>query len=232
MDTHFGRAAVSDLLADTDQQTPPSAAAPPRAGGARWHRLAPLGASLVLAFLTIGATQWEQLTTNLPRRSTFGAYRFAPSGNEWRMRRKAGFGADEFDLRRTFTVNEEVDPLADAKAAFADFDHLVPTRMIPDRAARRDMVRWRFRTYGWPMRHAGVDQLGRRRILPLGFTVNMLLATPVWFGVLHLMRAPVAWVIGRFRAPPWACPKCRYDLRGLPEDVPCPECGRAREPAG
>lgn len=204
---------------------PPDAPARPPS---RALRAAPIIASLVLAFLTIGAVQWEQLTTNLPRRSTFGAYRFAPSGNEWRLRRKTGFGADGYDLRRTFTVNEEVDPLADAKAAFSDWDKGVPTRLIPDRSARQDLARWSFKTYGWPMRHAGVDQYGRRRMLPLGFTVNMLLVTPLWYGVLHVLRAPVAMLINHFKVPPWACKRCRYDLRGLPDDAPCPECGRAR----
>lgn len=219
---------MSDLLAQTLDDPLPGAT-PPAARPPRWQRYAPLVVSLVLAFLTIGATQWEQLIVNLPRRSTFGAYRFAPSGNEWRLRIKHGFGADEFDLRRTFTVNEEVDPLADAKSAYEDFGHRVPIRMIPDQSARNDLMRWRFRIYGWPMRHAGVDQFGRRRMLPLGFAVNTLLVTPVWFGVLHVFRAPVAWVFNRFKVPPWACRKCRYDLRGLPEDAPCPECGRSRD---
>lgn len=60
---------------------------------------------------------------------------------------------------------------------------------------------------------------------------------PAWLGLLAntatyaaafalLARIPAA--IRRLQRTPGRCAVCRYDLRGLPEGVSCPECGAAR----
>jgi hypothetical protein len=194
----------------------------------RLLRWAPWLVAIILALLTTSARQWEMLAGALPRTSGWGAYRFAPSGNEWRLRRATAFGADRFELRRTFTVNDEIDPPADALAAFRGM-HL-PEGVRIDRITMLygRQALWQSVSWGWPMRHTSVDTLGRRHILPLGFTVDSLLATPIWWLILHAIRKPISAVFRYFRRPAWECRSCRYDLRGIPDDAPCPECGRER----
>ncbi|MFT3683988.1 MAG: hypothetical protein QM783_03500 [Phycisphaerales bacterium] len=67
-------------------------------------------------------------------------------------------------------------------------------------------------------------------------------STVVWWGVVHDLVVVPAWLVavgavwfrigalGRWmqeRAMPMGvCVSCRYDLRGLPVGVPCPECGQ------
>jgi hypothetical protein len=56
---------------------------------------------------------------------------------------------------------------------------------------------------------------------PLGFTVNTALYSAAWSGLLTL---PVLTrrALRRRRG---LCPRCAYDLKGLPPGSPCPECG-------
>jgi hypothetical protein len=56
--------------------------------------------------------------------------------------------------------------------------------------------------------------------MPLWIPAALLaaLALPMWWSVLHRRRAARAGT----------CPRCRYDLSGLPPGAPCPECGRLR----
>lgn len=200
----------------------------------RLLRLAPLFAAAVLAFLTTSARQWEGLAGNLPgwfRRGNvvpqaYGAFRFAPSGNEWRLRRWTTFGADLIELRRSFTIDDTVDPIADARAAFPESG--IHHSLLLARPTGRSGLTWTAFRLGWPMRHTQVDQLGRRSRLPIGFTVDTLFYTPVWLAIIHLIRLPIAAIGRHFRIPEYACRACRYDLRGLPDDAPCPECGRSR----
>lgn len=91
--------------------------------------------------------------------------------------------------------------------------------------------------FGSAMRlHGGYEiskALGRERsgfvaeaALPLrpvwtGMALNTLLYSAAWFGVIALIGR---WRRAR-RSRAGVCPKCRYDLRGLPADAACPECG-------
>lgn len=60
-------------------------------------------------------------------------------------------------------------------------------------------------------------------IIVPGMLVNALL----YGAALGLFWVTIRWVYRRRHREPWQCRKCRYDLRGLPPDTPCPECGRA-----
>ena len=59
-------------------------------------------------------------------------------------------------------------------------------------------------------------------------TANWQLFIPMW--ILLLLTTPLClalwWPDLRRRIPPGHCPNCRYDLRGLPPNSPCPECGK------
>lgn len=217
-------------------RAPPAHAAPPRAQPpSRLLRLAPLLFALLLAVLTTAARQWELLLNNLPVRPwsvqrglplAHGALRFSPAGNEWRFRRWSAFGADEIELRRTFTVNDTVPPIADAHATFPEAR--IHRDLVAAPPTGRSALTWSARRWGWPMRHAQIDHTGRRSWIPLGFAVNTAVFTPAWFIIIHAVRIPVAAVSRRLSIPAHACRSCRYDLRGLPDDAPCPECGRRR----
>lgn len=45
--------------------------------------------------------------------------------------------------------------------------------------------------------------------------------------VVAIAYKAAVWMRPRSLAP-WQCGGCRYDLRGLRADAPCPECGRPR----
>jgi hypothetical protein len=55
---------------------------------------------------------------------------------------------------------------------------------------------------------------------------------PIWHIRAALAFALLAclWptIKGARRCPPWACRKCRYDLRGIAATAVCPECGTPR----
>lgn len=182
--------------------------------------------ALTLGLLTTGATQWQNLAANLSQVSDTGAYNFAPSGNEWRLRTWHAVGVRRYELKRTYTRNDSIDPAADARAAFPDLGRAAGIDLGVPPKITANSVEWSSLAWGWPARHTMLDSRGRRHILPAGFALDALAFTPVWYLALHLLRAPVAFIINRFRRPPWECRRCRYDLRGLPEDSPCPECGQ------
>ena len=190
----------------------------------RWNLAAPIAVAAVLGVVTTGSRQWQMLTSNLPRRPDFSVFRFAPSGNEWHIQRWHGFGADSYALHRSYTCNQVIDAAADASAVLAGGG--LPARAISEIGKSGTMAR--VVTWGWPLRHTSLDQFGSRRYRALGASVDSLLYAAAWWVILHVMRRPVAAVINHFHVPPYACRGCRYDLRGLPEDAPCPECGRAR----
>jgi hypothetical protein len=57
-------------------------------------------------------------------------------------------------------------------------------------------------------------------------------AIPLWIPTVACVALAVLLAVpdwrNRFRPGPGQCPKCRYNLAGLPPNSPCPECGRAR----
>jgi len=63
--------------------------------------------------------------------------------------------------------------------------------------------------------------------LPLwpGLAADAAVFGGAWMGLL-LLPAPVRRALRRRRG---RCVACKYDLRGLPADTPCPECGTARQ---
>jgi hypothetical protein len=61
------------------------------------------------------------------------------------------------------------------------------------------------------------------RIVPLGFTLNTLLAAGVLLGVVE----GFAFARRRARRVKGRCAACGYDRGGLPNDAACPECGKA-----
>lgn len=188
--------------------------------------------AILLAVLTTSARQWQGLVNNLAQVSDTGAYRFAPSGNEWRLRTWHAFGVRRYELRRTYTRTDVNDFAADARGAFPELHRTPAIDLSEVPAINGGAVEWSSLAWGWPMHHTALDARGRRRILPGGFIIDTLAFTPIWYLALHLLRAPVAAIINHFRRPPWACRRCRYDLRGIPDDAPCPECGLERPPTG
>ncbi|MEX2219764.1 MAG: hypothetical protein WD749_13505 [Phycisphaerales bacterium] len=54
-----------------------------------------------------------------------------------------------------------------------------------------------------------------------------IIAVPLWqpWLIVTLSGALLWWRRWARRARPGHCPCCRYDVRGLPSGVPCPECG-------
>ena len=58
--------------------------------------------------------------------------------------------------------------------------------------------------------------------------VTMFFSFQSWTLVLVLLLGTVCFWYIDWRAKPWQCAKCRYDLRGLEGGV-CPECGSERQ---
>lgn len=58
-------------------------------------------------------------------------------------------------------------------------------------------------------------------ILPLGFTLNTLFYAAAWFMCLFGISSTRRIL----RARRGLCTRCAYDLKGLPQGSPCPECG-------
>jgi hypothetical protein len=74
---------------------------------------------------------------------------------------------------------------------------------------------------GWMLSAAGEPVYLPFRILPLGFTLNTLLAA----GVLLGLSEGFAFARRRVRRAKGRCPACGYDRAGITMDVACPECG-------
>ncbi|MEM0983677.1 MAG: hypothetical protein AAGI17_07000 [Planctomycetota bacterium] len=77
------------------------------------------------------------------------------------------------------------------------------------------------------IRHGPVIE---RTTLYSGYAINALALTSL---ISMLISAPslpgfAVRTARRFRRPAWACGGCGYDLRGTPENAPCPECGAER----
>ncbi len=56
------------------------------------------------------------------------------------------------------------------------------------------------------------------------------LSFPLIYPMLGML-IPGIYLAYRHRFRPGCCKRCGYDLAGLPTNVPCPECGRARPSA-
>jgi len=61
--------------------------------------------------------------------------------------------------------------------------------------------------------------------------INETMFVPLWFAIAPAALATLfAWrqdAMARRRRHGVECPKCGYDIRGLPPSSPCPECGTA-----
>ncbi len=76
----------------------------------------------------------------------------------------------------------------------------------------------------WGQTSAGVWSRATIAFMPVwrGFALDVGLFGTGWLAAI----GGVMWWRRRNRMRAWMCPKCRYDLRGLPGGV-CPECGSA-----
>jgi len=73
------------------------------------------------------------------------------------------------------------------------------------------------------------------------FDISFLTWNPIWPGLIgstafwgvasFLFWSGLVSITRRWRVSRHQCTNCRYDLRGLPDGAPCPECGVERAPA-
>ncbi len=69
------------------------------------------------------------------------------------------------------------------------------------------------------------------RILWPGFLADSLVFGAGWLALLAGPGFAIRFVRRALRRRAGRCERCAYDLRGLPRDAPCPECGRPTRPA-
>ncbi|MEM0984524.1 MAG: hypothetical protein AAGI17_11320 [Planctomycetota bacterium] len=85
------------------------------------------------------------------------------------------------------------------------------------------------RRYRAPNKHADVMTRPHALGFPVWLAASAIIFSPVTFIARQLMvvqNRAIRWCSRQFGAPWDACPRCRYDLDGLPEDADrCPECG-------
>lgn len=61
---------------------------------------------------------------------------------------------------------------------------------------------------------------------PVSMSMLEVLSIPMWVPLaLVALPTALAWRRHLRRIPPDHCPRCRYNLAGLPPNSPCPECG-------
>lgn len=102
--------------------------------------------------------------------------------------------------------------------AFTAWGYNNPTAQILAPADGSAAVHWR-------ANQPGLDWWFRRRFITWTPVRNESL--PLWMPIVALGGLG-AWLYRRSRVrDAHACGKCGYDLRGLADDAPCPECGRA-----
>ena len=76
----------------------------------------------------------------------------------------------------------------------------------------------------WPeLRVMPTVHRGRFGFSPFGSSTNVArVFVPLWAGLLLALPA----IFHAVRTPAGHCGKCRYDLRGVPGTIVCPECGQ------
>ena len=58
-----------------------------------------------------------------------------------------------------------------------------------------------------------------------GWTMEKRIEMPIWLPIA-ICAATGVWLCRRALPRSGHCPRCRYNLAGLPPDSPCPECGQ------
>jgi hypothetical protein len=116
-------------------------------------------------------------------------------------------------------------------------------RVLPDNGSAKEQEQTSWEV---PLKRlSGRDFCGRTfvdprfPICPLwrGMLVDAVLYGAAFYVVVLLPLRGLLWIVlpsarGRRRLRRGECPKCRYELRGLPAGAPCPECGWKRPGSG